>query len=147
MSNPSNTNGSNEDEVEVSEPATTPVEIALKDDVAMLIKRLAPSAPVAEELCSALAKECLTEAHLLGSLSQQVKDRIGNSVSIAASATLTVVCEEIGAVVKKRRKLNAQIEASRTAIPVGSIVETALKNYQSPLPASLFYGLPSTVVS
>ncbi|EER08824.1 hypothetical protein Pmar_PMAR001510, partial [Perkinsus marinus ATCC 50983] len=117
MSNPSNTNGSNEDEVEVSEPATTPVEIALKDDVAMLIKRLAPSAPVAEELCSALAKECLTEAHLLGSLSQQVKDRIGNSVSIAASATLTVVCEEIGAVVKKRRKLNAEIEASRTAIP------------------------------
>ncbi|KAF4650627.1 hypothetical protein FOL47_001008, partial [Perkinsus chesapeaki] len=132
-----------DDEVPVEEAV---VMVPLHDDVAALIKALAPSEVVAKELSDALSKESLTSAPLLGSLSQQVKDKISNAVSIAAGATLAAVCEEIGAVAKKRRKLNAEVEAGQSAIPVTAIVERALKNYQSPLPSSLFYDLPPAVV-
>ncbi|EER18898.1 hypothetical protein Pmar_PMAR011282, partial [Perkinsus marinus ATCC 50983] len=75
--------------------------------------------------------------------------RVTNGLSIAAAATLESLAEEVGAIIRKRRKLHAESDAitQRSTVQVEAIINHSIKNYHSPLPPSLFYGISSSVIT
>ncbi|KAF4677994.1 hypothetical protein FOL47_006941 [Perkinsus chesapeaki] len=129
--------------------ANDPNYIDPHEDVVNMVRAYAPSRDIADELIRTLGLNGLTSTHLLGSLSTTSLGRVTGSLSVAAAATLESVVEEIGAVIRKRRKLHAEADAlsQRSTVQIEAIVNQAVKNYHSPLPPNLFYGISASVIS
>ncbi|KAF4732566.1 hypothetical protein FOZ62_008754 [Perkinsus olseni] len=119
------------------------------EDVVAMVKALAASSEVADEVVNSLGVNGLTSAQLLGSLSSASMARVTSTLSIAAAATLESLAEEVGSVIRKRRKLHAESDAAtqRSTVQVEAIINQSVKNFHSPLPPSLFYGVSTSVIA
>ncbi|EER06185.1 hypothetical protein Pmar_PMAR015947 [Perkinsus marinus ATCC 50983] len=119
------------------------------EDVVAMVNALAASPEIAAEVIHSLGSNGLTSPQLVGSLSSTSVTRVTNHLSIAAAATLESLAEELGAIIRKRRKLHAESDAitQRSTVQVEAIINHSIKNYHSPVPPSLFYGISSSVIT
>ncbi|KAF4686692.1 hypothetical protein FOZ60_004971 [Perkinsus olseni] len=92
------------------------------------------SSEVADEIVNSLCVNGLTSAQLLGFLSSASMARVTSTLSIAAAASLESLAEEVGSVIRKRRKLHAESDAAtqRSTVQVEAIINQSVKNFYSP---------------
>ncbi|KAF4652792.1 hypothetical protein FOL46_009503, partial [Perkinsus olseni] len=77
--------------------------------------------------------------------SSEVADELLGFLSSASMARVT----KVGSVIRKRRKLHAESDAAsqRSTVQVKAIINQSVKNFYTPLPPSLFYGVSASVIA